>query len=219
MRNLAPRMSGRLPILYAPAGGHPVSGRWENQKEENAKVWCSALAIPEANHNDIESWGRGPAWAKSQVVILRDPRGESPALRWRLDVSTRMLRSASRGRLITVRAEGRGALARMWSLVALGDAVSVALADRLRVDSMPIPMIDRLKSQLGRGVRAIAPSVRKDAKEEERFWKLLSEHSLRRAWEGESDRWYRDLERTGRTPKRRAGLKAGPHEKTSSRRW
>ena len=159
-RRVAKSLAGRIPMIYAPESLLPVAARWKNQMEENAKVWCSALAIPEANHNDIESWGRGPAWARSQVVLLRDPRGESPALRRRLDISTRMLRAASRGRLITVRAEGRGALARMWSLVALGDAVSVALADRLRVNSMPIPMIDRLKRALSTGVGAAPRAAR-----------------------------------------------------------
>ena len=84
-----------------------------------------------------------------RVVLLRDV-GESAALARRMAVTATIL--GDEGVAVhEVRGEGTSTLARMLSLVALGDWVSLYLAVLAGVDPTSIDKIDRLKAALATG--------------------------------------------------------------------
>lgn len=156
---LARALTGRALCLYAAAGFPAVvARRWKGQVNENAKTPAFDQALPEMNHNEIVGWqalaGLHPRFA---AVFLTDAEA-SPRLARRI-VATRALLEEEGVATHEVRSRGRSRLARLLSLVVLGDWVSLYLAVLAGVDPTPIAKIDRLKAALsGPGTPGDAPS-------------------------------------------------------------
>jgi glucose/mannose-6-phosphate isomerase len=83
-----------------------------------------------------------------QVLLLRDREDHRRVAR-RIEV-TRELLSSHTDRIREVRSQGRSRLARVFSLVHLGDWVSYYLAVLHGEDPMPVRAIDHLKAELER---------------------------------------------------------------------
>lgn len=149
---LARELQGRVPVFYgAQEYLGVVAVRWKGQYNENAKSHAFANVLPEQNHNEILAWAlarrQAPRWS---VVYLRDPRErlETPRLAHRVDVTAKVIGRSVRSREVVAR--GESLLARMFSLVYLGDFASVYAAYLNGIDPTIIPGIDRLKSAMRR---------------------------------------------------------------------
>jgi glucose/mannose-6-phosphate isomerase len=146
---VAEGLAGRIPIIY---GGGPVSGavaqRWKTQINENAKTpaWWSVL--PELDHNEIVGWEAMPSLTSQYlgVVALTDAT-DHPRVRDRLAHSRALTENAVPW-VSEVAAEGDTALARLMSLVVVGDLVSLMLAETAGVDPVPVDTIEKLKNLL-----------------------------------------------------------------------
>jgi glucose/mannose-6-phosphate isomerase len=147
-KRLALAIGPRLPVIY----GGPVTGavayRWKTDLEENAKAFAASGALPEMNHNEIEAWA-GPIARQMQLVLLRDP-AETPEIARRF-VLLRELIGAAAGGTSEAWARGASSLARLLSLVALGQWTSYYLAMLRGVDPWLVPTLDALKARLGDG--------------------------------------------------------------------
>ena len=143
---LALRLVGRVPVVWGAEGIAAVAAaRWKAQFNENAKVPAFASALPELDHNEVVGWsaGQGDRFA---VVALRHP-GEHPDVASRFALSLEI--AASSGALVhEVHARGSSALARLLTLVQVGDLVSTYLGLARGVDPTPIEAIARLKAAL-----------------------------------------------------------------------
>ena len=144
-RAIARALDGRLPIVYSTSRPlDAVALRWQSQLNENAKVMCHTHVLPEQNHNEIVGLG-GPEFLRTGTVLLPLlDAGTHPRTRLRLQYMLRLARGAF-GRAIVLEAEGRSKLARILSLVMLGDLVSIELARLRGEDPMAIVRIDGLK--------------------------------------------------------------------------
>jgi glucose/mannose-6-phosphate isomerase len=149
-KELAQRIAGKG--LAAVAGGTGPGAvaayRLKCQLNENAKLPVAAFQIPEGNHNEIVGWQEPHGLFKQGgLLALRDQAGEHEGV---------AARFAFTGRLAAdtfvwtdeLHARGTSVLARLASLVLLGDLVSVYTALALDRDPTPIPFIDRLKAEL-----------------------------------------------------------------------
>jgi glucose/mannose-6-phosphate isomerase len=147
-KRLALALGGRLPAVY----GGPLTGtaayRWKTDLEENAKVLAVAGAVPEMNHNEIEIW-RGPGARGLHAVLLRED-GEPAEIARRFTLLRELLDPAAGG-VSEAWARGRGRLARLLSLVQLGQWVSYYLAMLHETDPWPVPMLTEVKRRLGDG--------------------------------------------------------------------
>jgi len=81
-------------------------------------------------------------------VLLRD-HGDHAQVQRRFDL-TRELLSKKTSVLHEAWSEGESPLARMFSLIYLGDFVSLYLACLNAVDPTPVPVIDSFKQRLGK---------------------------------------------------------------------
>ena len=147
--DLADALRDRVAVVYG--GGGPTSvaaGRWKTQINENAKAPAYVATLPEADHNEIVGWTTYPDISADAVgvVFLRDRDGD-PRVERRVDL-TRELMEDGVGIAGEVYASGDGILARVFSLVVIGDLVSVAIAEQAGVDPMPVDVIERLKLRL-----------------------------------------------------------------------
>jgi glucose/mannose-6-phosphate isomerase len=145
---IARSLWGRLVGVYASnALLDPAAVRWRGQIEENAKNLAFHHLLPEMNHNELVGWEL-PAQVLQQVgvVFLRD-RGDHPQVQRRFDF-TREIVAQKTSVVHEVWTEGESLLARIFSLICLGDFVSYYLACLNAVDPTPVPVIETLKQKL-----------------------------------------------------------------------
>src|SRR5262245_58293559 len=144
-KRLALAIGARLPAIYGGPLTGAVAYRWKTDLEENAKILAIAGAVPEMNHNEIEAWS-GPGAGARHALILRED-GEPPEIARRFTLLRELL-SPDAGGVSEVWARGRGRLARLLSLVALGQWVSYYLAMLQQTDPWPVPVLTEVKRRL-----------------------------------------------------------------------
>jgi glucose/mannose-6-phosphate isomerase len=146
--SIARRIGSRLPAIYAEASFAGVARRWKTQIEENAKRLAMFDEVPELFHNAIVGWdaiSRAEA-ARFSVVLLRWSAGLATTRRG-LDYFERLI--SQRGTSVTsVPLDAEDRLEATLTGVALGDHVSLALADQRGVDPLPFVAIERMKAAL-----------------------------------------------------------------------
>lgn len=147
-KQIALELEGRIPLIY---GSDPLTGavalRWKNQLAENSKVMAFANVIPHLHHDEAVGWD-GPSHLLRQfhVTILRDVEDDLRTTR-RQEISAQMLRDRV-GVVRVVESQGQSRLARLFSLVCLGDWVSLYAALRQGLDPTPVAIIDLLKDKM-----------------------------------------------------------------------
>ena len=144
-KDLARRWADRIPAVYAGSPDvAPAARRWKTQLNENAKTLALWDAFPELTHNEVVGWGLPAdlAGRLAAVVLLSGSEGPADLRRIRVTQETALRRAAD---VCEVRARGEGMLARVLSLVLLGDLASVYLAYRRGIDPTPVAAIDAVK--------------------------------------------------------------------------
>ena len=151
-KKLATALYGKIVAIYGSTGiMESAAYRWRSQIAENAKNLASHHALPEMNHNELVGWlYPEEALRKVGVVLLRD-KGDHSQVQRRFDL-TRELISGKAGAVNEVWSEGKSLLARVLSVVYLGDFVSLYLAYLNNTDPTPVDVIDYLKKNLSSAV-------------------------------------------------------------------
>jgi glucose/mannose-6-phosphate isomerase len=147
-KQLAQALHGRVVVVYTAARLLAGVGlRWKGQINENAKTPAFTNALPELNHNESVGWEALRPWhERFGVVCLRDVE-EHPRAARQMEWTRAMLAEEGLA-VVEARPSGRSRLARLLSLVQLGDWVSLYLAALAGVDPFPIAKIDALKRSL-----------------------------------------------------------------------
>lgn len=151
-KQIALELEGRIPLLY---GSDPLTGavalRWKNQLAENSKLLAFANVIPHLHHDEAVGWD-GPSHLLRQfhVTLLRDAEDDAKTVR-RQEISAELLAERV-GAVRVVTSEGTSRLARLFSLVYLGDWVSLYAALRQGIDPTPVAIIDLFKAKMGQRV-------------------------------------------------------------------
>jgi glucose/mannose-6-phosphate isomerase len=141
---IARGLVGTTPVIYAPIGLRGAALRLKNQLNENSKVFGKMEILPELCHNEIVGLSSAPK--NLSFIFLRDIE-ESGRIRMRIKFMEELL---SERKPTTLRARGKGGLARILSLVYTGDFISFYLAILRGVDPTPVPEITQLKDVLSR---------------------------------------------------------------------
>jgi glucose/mannose-6-phosphate isomerase len=146
---LAEKVGERLPFVYAESSFLGLARRWKTQIEENAKRLAVFDELPELLHNAIVGWDACPrSEAARYAVLLLEWAGESPPVRTSVRYLERLIaRKGARVVHVPLAAEDR--LEALVGGIALGDHMSLALAERQGVDPYPFDAITRLKAALG----------------------------------------------------------------------
>ena len=147
-KDLAEWFHGHVPVVY---GSVPwvsvVATRWCGQFSENSKIVAHRNELPEMNHNEIVGWSaHSPLTEIARVVFLCDSEDHKRVAR-RIEITRESI--ASTGALVrSVESRGASRLARLLSLVVLGDFASLYLAVLAGADPTPVHPIDKLKAEL-----------------------------------------------------------------------
>jgi glucose/mannose-6-phosphate isomerase len=147
---LAELLQNRLAVCYSSTERlDAVSTRWRGQIAENSKSLAFGHVLPEMNHNELVGWKvLGDLMKEIQVFFLRD-KDDHPRVRVRIDITAGIIRTFT-PHVTEVWSEGTTLLARMFSLISLGDWMSFYLAILHREDPTPVLAIDHLKRELAK---------------------------------------------------------------------
>lgn len=145
---LAQQLIDKIPILYSSVELlQAVATRWKGQLSENSKVLAFQNVFPELNHNEIVGWERrSDLFQHFQIIYLRDQRDHIRIQR-RMEITRAILEPLSHP-IIEIYSEGHSRLARLFSLIYLGDIVSFYLAIFNGIDPTTIEKIQLLKDRL-----------------------------------------------------------------------
>lgn len=146
-KNLARKLFGKLPLIYGSELLKAVCLRWKTQINENSKSLAYPVVFPELNHNEIVGWeGMGGLRQSIEIIILRD-KEDQERIKKRIEI-TKSVIGERPGGLEEVWSEGESLLARLFSLIYLGDWLSFYLAILYSVDPTPVKPIELLKRRL-----------------------------------------------------------------------
>ncbi len=140
----------KLPIIYSSADHFDVVNlRWRGQLAENAKTLSFGNLLPEMNHNELVGWKVLRRIMQDMTVVFLRDKGDHKRVKIRMDI-TKDIASQYASSVIDLQSEGKSLLARMFSLIYLGDWVSFYLAVLNGVDPTPVRVIDYLKNELSK---------------------------------------------------------------------
>ncbi len=145
-KQIARGIVGSVPVITGAGLTAPIAYRWKTQFNENAKSPAFSHELPELDHNEIVGW-EGVGELGPFSMILLDDADLHPRVRHRIEL-TQWLVEPNAQRTYRIETQGRNAVERVFSLVLLGDLVSVYLAVLRGIDPAPVAVIERLKEQL-----------------------------------------------------------------------
>ena len=148
-KKLATNISGTVPAVYGFGFYRTVAQRLKTQFNENSKNPAKWETFPELDHNEIVGWEEAEEFAKCfSAIFIRDAQ-EPAEIRQRIEVTKRLM-SRHIGRLFEVYSRGESRLAKMASVICVGDFASVYLALLRGVDPTPVNTIALLKQDVER---------------------------------------------------------------------
>ncbi|MDI6783423.1 MAG: bifunctional phosphoglucose/phosphomannose isomerase [bacterium] len=147
-KQIASRLYSKLPVVYASGDRfESVVTRWRCQFNENSKCLANSQVFPELNHNEVVGWeGLKDLMNRMHVIYLRD-KEDHPQVQKRFQITKELIHHYADG-ITEVWTVGNSLLARLWSVIYLGDFVSYYLAILNEVDPTPVKKINYLKEKL-----------------------------------------------------------------------
>jgi glucose/mannose-6-phosphate isomerase len=146
-KTLAMNIGETVPIVYGFGFYRSVAQRFKQQFNENSKSPAKWEFFSELDHNEIVGWeGSGNLSKYFSVILIRD-NDEILEVKSRIETTKQIMGKANL-KMFEVQAAGQSMLAKMLSLVILGDFTSVYLAILHGVDPTPVRTISFLKDSL-----------------------------------------------------------------------
>lgn len=149
-KQLAKKISNKIPQVYGWDFYMPIAKRWCTQINENSKLICRYDEVSECNHNDIVGWSMNPEVSKQFACILfRDHENESIYISKRLNFMKKLFQDVA-GTTIEIPIYAKRRLAKMMYAMYLGDFTSCYLAILRNIDPTPVEAIRELKEELAK---------------------------------------------------------------------
>ena len=148
-KKLALELIETIPVIYGFREYTSIAHRLKAQFNENSKLPSKSDVFPELNHNEIVGYEAPESLIKKHTIILiRDPN-EPKEIKNRIETSKKLV-FVKANKILEIIAEGKGKLARMFSVMCIGDHVSVYLAILQNIDPSPVKIIDKVKHELSK---------------------------------------------------------------------
>ncbi|OGS43735.1 MAG: bifunctional phosphoglucose/phosphomannose isomerase [Euryarchaeota archaeon RBG_13_57_23] len=144
---LAHELLSCVPVVIGHDISRPVAKRWANQLSENAKVIAHSSELPEMDHNEIVGWMKD-ARSKNFAPVFLEHDTKNRYMKKRIAATKDMLARVTH--VYSVSALGQSPMAKMFSLIMIGDYMSVYLAFLRQEDPSSTEPIDELKEMLSK---------------------------------------------------------------------
>lgn len=146
-KSLAMNIEGFVPIVYGFGIYNGVSRRFKQQFNENGKMVAKWDCFPELDHNEIVGWEESKDIANRYSVIFIRDKAEPVEIRSRIETTKHLMEPIGVD-MYEVYSQGKSDLAKMLSIICIGDFVSVYLAILRGIDPTPVETINKLKNTL-----------------------------------------------------------------------
>ena len=123
--------------------------RLRNQLCENSKSLATSHFLPEMDHNEIMGFSHPKEMLKGTVVIFLRDKFDHPRIKDRIEITSQIIKDSVH-KIINVDSKGKGLLARLCSLIYIGDFASYYLAILNKEDPTPVDEITYLKKELAK---------------------------------------------------------------------
>jgi glucose/mannose-6-phosphate isomerase len=144
-KELASKMAGKLPILYAETRWESALIRFRQQLNENAKILAWHHVIPEMNHNELVGWTQKQS---DKLVFIFRAEDDLPQNKNRVQICSSVIETYAP--IIYIDILGDHYLTQMFYFINLTDYISVFLAEINQVDPVEVRVIDYLKNTLAK---------------------------------------------------------------------
>ncbi len=151
-KQLATELTQTMPVVYGFRHYTSIVHRLKAQFNENSKLPCRASTFPELNHNETVGYEAPEDINKMQTIILIRDHEEPMEIRSRIETTTDLAFSKAQ-KVLEIWADGKGKLAKMFSVLVVGDYASVYLAILQNKDPTPVNIISKVKEELAKKIR------------------------------------------------------------------
>lgn len=148
-KQIAMDIYGYIPLVYGSLDFYDsVAWRIKNQFGENSKLMAFYNVIPCLHHDEAVGWDMPAELLKRfYLLVLRDNKLDSKKIKKRKDITIEILKERM-GRVMELYAEGNSRLCRIFSLVYLGDFITLYASIYRGVDPTPVNIIDLFKKKM-----------------------------------------------------------------------
>jgi len=151
-KNISKQIAVKLHKSYSVIYGttdttEAVASRWREQIAENGKTLSSSNILPEMNHNEIVGWKFPKNMLKVFKVIMLYDKNDHERTKERIRITGEIIKK-SKAEVIVLKRENGARLARIYSLMYIGDFASFYLAILNNIDPTPVDNINYLKEEL-----------------------------------------------------------------------
>lgn len=145
-KSLARALHGTVPVIVGSGLTAPIAYRWKTQINENSKQHAFSGTLPEVDHNEIVGWASSGKFGRFSAVFL-DDCDATPRIAQRIALTRELIEDGACGTHM-VSSRGQTTVERVFSLVLLGDLVSVYLAALNGEDPAQIDVLHTLKRRI-----------------------------------------------------------------------
>lgn len=145
-KQLAWQCAGKIPVFYSGVRFRSIAYKWKISINESSKNLSFCNELPEFNHNEFQGWASHPIEKPFAVFDIRTSYDHERVMK-RFDISDKLL-SGLRPKATVLQLEGDTMIEQMAWGVVLADYVSAYLGILNGVDPAPVPLIEKLKTEL-----------------------------------------------------------------------
>ncbi len=146
---IAQRLYGYIPIIYATPLTEACAFRWKTQINENSKTQAYFAVLPEMHHNEVVGLDNAEIRSRCAFIVMFDPK-DHDRVRRRVDITIRLLKDLGIVP-VAIGGDGNSYLARVLHLIHVGDWMSYYLAGKYGFEPLPVKTIDWIKQELSKG--------------------------------------------------------------------
>ena len=143
-RDIAKKVRDRIVAVYSSARMEPAAYRLKTELNENSKHPAWHHVFTELCHNELVSV-QGMERSKNFILLIRS-KGDHERIKKRMDICKPMFED--RADVEEILALGDSHLARLFSVIYLGDWISYHVAMLKHIDPTPVTVIEDLKRAL-----------------------------------------------------------------------
>lgn len=149
-KSLALKLWNKFVVIYSESMHFDVCAvRFRGQLAENAKALASSHVFPEMNHNEIVGWQNPAKCFKNFVVVMLRDKENHPRTARRFDITKDILKKEGI-EVLEIWSRGEGLLSRIFSLIYIGDFISLYLAILYGLNPTPVDRVTYLKNRLAK---------------------------------------------------------------------
>lgn len=149
-RELAEKLRGRIPIIYASAKKSPVALIWKIKFNETAKIPAFCNFLPELNHNEMAGFNDSPeteTLSQKFTFIFLEDGYDHPQNQKRMLATAELYRK--KGLVVeTIKLSGQSHWHKIFSATLLADWITLYLAEYYRHNPETTPLTEEFKKSI-----------------------------------------------------------------------